>query len=275
MFGNVGLFSTPHESVCVCVCVFANHQRPAYSWCSSVTMLTELAMQSTVDWMHEMSTTFQPDTNYSSADMITAVLKRGSGIKDLPFKAVVIATAVAGMLANLMVLVGFGLAGRSKMNVSSAYIANHTIFELLSCVNLVVRYALELDGVFKTFKYSGPAGFMFCVLFRGATLIGIGNYGGKSCIVIHTLDRYWKIVHPIHHRKYYRRWMFYVGMILPWLLGIAKKLTPAVATTRIVNGVCRPKAFWVSASAHKVSCYGLKQTSFSCIIGSFLPFGIK
>jgi len=43
---------------------------------------------------------------------------------------------------------------------------------------------------------------------------------------MHTLDRYWKIVHPIHHRKYYRGWMTYVGMVLPWLLGIAKKLTP-------------------------------------------------
>jgi len=92
-------------------------------------MLTELAMQPTVDWMHEMSTTFQPETNYSSADVITAVLRRGSWIKDVPYKAGVIAVAVAGMLTNSVVLLGFGLAGRSKMNVSSAYIANHAILE--------------------------------------------------------------------------------------------------------------------------------------------------
>jgi len=117
----------------------------------------------------------------------------------------------------------------------------------------MLRYALELGLVFKTFNYSGPAGLIFCILIRGGTLIGVGTYGGKSCIVIHTLDRYWKIVHPIHHRKYYRRWMSYVGMILPWLLGIAKKLTPAVVTTGVVNGVCRPRAFWASKSANKVS----------------------
>ena len=86
-------------------------------------------MQPTVDWMDEMSTTFQPETNYSSADMIAAVLRRGSGIKDVPYKAGVIAVAVAGMLTNSVVLLGFGLAGRSKMNVSSAYIANHSILE--------------------------------------------------------------------------------------------------------------------------------------------------
>ena len=129
----------------------------------------------------------------------------------------------------------------------------HAILELFSCLNLMLRYALELGLVFKTFNYSGPAGLIFCILIRGGTLIGVGTYGGKSCIVIHTLDRYWKIVHPIHHRKYYRRWMSYVGMILPWLLGIAKKLTPAVVTTGVVNGVCRPRAFWASKSANKVS----------------------
>jgi len=33
------------------------------------------------------------------------------------------------MLTNSVVLLGFWLAGRSKMNVSSAYIANHAILE--------------------------------------------------------------------------------------------------------------------------------------------------
>jgi len=221
-------------------------------------------MQSTVDWIDEMSTTFQMENN-TSEDMITSVLKRSSGIANLPVKAAIIVVGVAGILSNFIVLIGFCLAGRSKMNVSSAYIANHTTLEIFTCVNLVIRWALELGGVFKNFQYSGPAGMIFCILVRGGTLIGIGAYGGKACIVIHTLDRYWKIVHPIHHRKHYRRWMFYFGMVLPWLLGIAKKLTPAVATTGIVNGVCHPRAFWASKAANNVRCYGLKQTDlFEC-----------
>ena len=91
---------------------------------------------------------------------------------------------------------------------------SHTTLELFSCVNLVIRFALEFCGVFQDFNYSGPGGMMFCILFRGALLVIVGSYAGKACVVIHTFDRYWKIVHPIHHRKYYRRWMTYAGMIL-------------------------------------------------------------
>ena len=119
----------------------------------------------------------------------------------------------------------------------------------------MIKWALDMGGAFKAFKYSGPAGMMFCILMRGGTLIGVCTFGAKASIVIHTLDRYWKIVHPIHHRKHYRRWMTYVGMILPWVLGVAKKLTPAVVTTRVVNGVCRPRAFWASELANDVCCH--------------------
>ena len=102
-------------------------------------------------------------------------------------------------------------------------------------MNVVIRFAMHLDEEFKTFRYSGPDGTILCSLFTSGILIGIGNIAGRGCIVIHTLDRYWKIVHPVHHRKYYRRWMFYPGMILAWLLGIAVRVTPAAATSRVVD----------------------------------------
>jgi len=200
--------------------------------------------------------------------MMSPVLQRGSGIVNAPLKAGIIAVAAAGMLTNSVVLFGFWLAGRSKLNVNSAYIANHTSLELFSCLNLLNRFALEFGGAFKDFKYSGPAGMMFCILIRGSTLTIIGTYAGKACIVIHVLDCYWKIVHPIHHRKYYRRWMSNVGMILPWLLAIAVKFIPAVVTTRIVNGACRPRAFWASEAANDVCCYDLKWTLSLCFIHS-------
>jgi len=40
----------------------------------------------------------------------------------------------------------------------------------------------------------------------------LGMNGGTACLVVITLDRYWKIVHPVHHREHYRRWMMYVGL---------------------------------------------------------------
>jgi len=84
-------------------------------------IVTEFVMQSTVNWMDEMSTKFQIEMN--SSENITSTIGRSSGIAIAPFKLAVIAVGVAGILTNLLVLVGFWIAGRSKMNVSSAYIA--------------------------------------------------------------------------------------------------------------------------------------------------------
>jgi len=223
-------------------------------------------MQSTVDWMNEMSTKFQTESN-STEDVVTPAMQRGPGITKMPFQVAVLAVGVLGILANLLVLFGFWLAGRSKMNVSSAYIANHTILELFAVANVVTNFSLMLSG-----KHFGPTVMMNCFLIRTGALIGVGNYGGRACILIHTLDRYWKIVHPIHHRKYYRRWMSYFGMILPWLLGIVVELPPAVATTRIFpNGMCRERAFWASETAHRVCCYCLKPINILLILNCPFP----
>ena len=92
----------------------------------------------------------------------------------------------------------------------------------------------------------------FCILIESPSLITLGLNGGIASVIIITLDRYWKIVHSVHYRKYYRRWMLYVGLFLPWLNGIAVHLLPALGTTRIVNGKCMATAFWPSTSMKKV-----------------------
>ena len=111
---------------------------------------------------------------------------------------------------------------------------------------------MDVAGVFNYYQNSGPAAMTLCVLIDGATLLTLGLNGGTASLVVHTLDRYWKIVHPIHHRKFYRRWMLYVGLFLPWLYGTASHLLLAIGTTKIVDGICHPTAFWPSPAMEKV-----------------------
>jgi len=82
-------------------------------------------------------------------------------------------------------------------------------------------------------------------------------------VVVITLDRYWKIVHPIHHRKKYRRWMLHVGLFMPWLNGIAVHLVPAIGTSRLFNGICGPLSSWPSEALDKVCSHNLSATSVS------------
>lgn len=106
---------------------------------------------------------------------------------------------------------------------------------------------MDIAGVFEYRPENpGPAAQTLCVLVDGASLILFGMNGGTLSVVVITLERYWKIVHPIHHRKRYRRWMLRLGLALPWLNGFASHLLPAIGTTRIVDGVCSPMSVWPS-----------------------------
>ena len=98
-----------------------------------MTLRTEFAMQSTGDWTEETLTEYQTGSySYENATEAPLHLQRGSvmAIKLVP--KILIAVAVLGALTNMLVMIGFCLAGRSKMNVSSAFIANHTTLEQLT-----------------------------------------------------------------------------------------------------------------------------------------------
>jgi len=79
---------------------------------------------------------------------------------------------------------------------------------------------MDLAGVFDHYADSGPAAVALCFLFDGSSLITLWLNGATASVVAITFDRYWKVVHAVHHRKHYRRWMLYAGLFLPWLNGV-------------------------------------------------------
>jgi len=136
---------------------------------------------------------------------------------------------------------------------------------------MTVRYGMAVTGAL-VYRDSGPTAMALCILFDGGILFKTGMFGGTISVVIITLDRYWKIVHPIHHRKYYRRWMLKLGLIIPWLSGVATQF-PQIGSTAINNGRCSPVAVWPSHSAKTVSsigstlfCYGLQFNESSAAV---------
>ena len=115
----------------------------------------------------------------------------------------------------------------------------HTTLELIACVMTVMGFALDAAGVLRHYD-PGPAGMTLCILIHSSSLIVATTNGGITSVVMHTLDRYWRIVYPIHHRNHYRRWMLYIGLIVPWVNGFGTTLLHQIATARIVNGKCYP-----------------------------------
>ena len=119
----------------------------------------------------------------------------------------------------------------------------HTTLELVACVMTVIGFGLDVAGLLRHFD-PGPAGMTLCYLIRGSSVLIAASNGAITSIVMHTLDRYWRIVHPIHHRKRYRRWMLYVGLVVPWVNGFATSFLTQIGTTFIINGRCYLTVSW-------------------------------
>jgi len=75
------------------------------------------------------------------------------------------------------------------------------------------------------------------------------NAGNIGLVVI-TLERYFKVVHAVAHRKYYRKWMTRVGVAVPWIAGFCTFAIPAFVWTRQVPGQC-PRTMAITDEASR------------------------
>ena len=60
------------------------------------------------------------------------------------------------------------------------------------------------------------------------------------------VERYVKIVHPVTHKKFYRQWMLYAGMTIPWFYGTLTSLPFHAATVSVSAGQCLPLSVWLN-----------------------------
>jgi len=85
---------------------------------------------------------------------------------------------------------------------------------------------------------------IFCVAIQGGAFAAVGLTAGKLGLIVITLERYFKVVHAIAHRKHYRHWMTKVCVALPWIGAACFTLFPAIGTSRIVKGRCLRLGLW-------------------------------
>ena len=133
-----------------------------------------------------------------------------------------------GILANAVVL--FVLVKSKKPHGSSAvsiFIINQVSLDLLACSLVILGICIKQTGVRFYSK-------LLCIFIGG----GVSNTAALNAsimnLVILTLERYVKIVHPIYHRNHYRRWMAYVAVMLCLIDG----LTTCVVSDFVIGSNC-------------------------------------
>ena len=142
---------------------------------------------------------------------------------------------VIGTGANAVVLAVLIRARREFGGTAHTLIANQSAMDLFACVAGVSGVVMMLAH---GYRYSGNdiLDGAICVIFESTALTAVGLMAEITGLVVITLERYFKIVHAIAHRKFYRHWMTKVGVALPWIGGTCVVLFPAMGTTKIVGG---------------------------------------
>ena len=138
-----------------------------------------------------------------------------------------------GSVANGFVLLALLCARQRRRKKINVFIINQSVLDLLACIFLILTIffnRLEITSI--------AAKWIVCLLFETNTVLAIASYGSIFGLVVITVERYVKIVHPVIHRNHYRRWMTYAGVILPWVDGICCYLIPVWSTMKMVDGEC-------------------------------------
>jgi len=157
-----------------------------------------------------------------------------------------------GICANSFVLAVLLKARRHFGSSVHTLIANQSAMDLFACFfGACTLVTMNTHG----FKYHGNVVLdgAICVLFEGTALTAIGITAEIIGLIVITLERYFKIVHAIAHRKYYRNWMTSVGVALPWIGAACLILFPGIASTRVVNGRCIRMGVWPNETMAKVT----------------------
>lgn len=148
------------------------------------------------------------------------------------FRIATITIAVVGFLVNGYVLLAMLFSKNSSSSNINAFITHQTILDLIACVFLFLGYMLSTKGT------SGALAHFLCYFFTSFTISSTVGNASICGLVIITVERYVKIVHPVAHRNHYRSWMTRLGIVIPWIFGICTALIPNWAATKIVGGWC-------------------------------------
>ena len=130
-----------------------------------------------------------------------------------------------GSVTNALVLIVLFRARRNLDCNVHILITNQSAMDLFASFSAIFSF---IGYLAHGYNYNGDPIIdgAVCAILESLALPGVGITADIIGLMVITLERYFKIVHAIAHRKYYRKWMTKVGVALPWIGGICLVLFP-------------------------------------------------
>jgi len=160
---------------------------------------------------------------------------------------------IVPLLVNIVMITVLILAHRQHGSVANVFIVNHSATNLVIFASAMIVRIIRISGIDKGYFGDQLIEDVICIFLVGQVVASLGGAAQNMALIVITLERYFKIVHAIAHRKYYKPWMTKLGVALPWVFGVCFAAIPVSATTRRIGGRCRIAGVWPAKDMAKVN----------------------
>ena len=184
--------------------------------------------------MSDIITATPDDVTHTTGEPVTSSWSRDTAVY---FGCAVIVIGIVGTSANGFIL--YALVA-SKQHKKHLLIFNQNVLDFASCIYLVITYALKISNM----NLTGLVGYYLCMLFHSEALLWSAVEGSVSNLIIISIERYVKVVHPIWSKNKLRNWMIYSSIALCWLFSFVYNMLTAFTTSAVVDGVCHGYIIW-------------------------------
>jgi len=193
-----------------------------------------------------------------------------SDTADFIFKCAVVIIGIVGAAANALILYAMIV---SKHHKKQLLIFNQNVFDLCSCLSLVITYTLKLCNVYLT----GTLGYWLCMMLLSENLLWLSVNGSEINLLSIAIERYLKVVHPALGKKLLRKWVLYSAVAFAWIGSTTYNMAVVFSTSRVIDGVCYGYVFWESRMTsiiygiwHFVSFFVIVLIGFAFCYGRIL-----
>ena len=222
--------------------------------CFSTTECTERQTTDTEPSVEHLSVVMTTETVADVTQTTAAnVATSSSRTIEFYFQCAVVVIGVVGMAANALIL--YAMVA-SKQHKKHLLIFNQNAIDLISCLFLIISYALKICNIYLT----GLGGYWLCMLFISENLIWCAIIASKTNLNFITIERYLKVIYPAWSKKRLRNWMTYTAIAFTWIIGFVVDTALTIISSQVIEGVCIAGVFWESRASQLA--YGIWDFSY-------------
>ena len=138
-------------------------------------------------------------------------------------------------------------AQNTKKRAINLLIINQNLLDMSSCILVVISYSIRLRPY-----VGGVLGYFICIIFDSDGAVYSTLNASVINLIILTIERYLKVVHPFWSKKNLKRWMIHAAMVFAWIGGTLFAMTAVFTTTPMTDGECLAYYIWQSPAARMV-----------------------